>query len=136
MMNDLEMPVHSRMSLLILHFNSDKYCMEEKQILHARERKPDLPLQIAAISDFIFLRYIGYPRMEVNTSFLDSWSWELSQWIEEGLTVYVFCHCPFEVHSPSICSTLYNKVRDLISIPPLPWHPDQPESDPEQARLF
>ncbi len=112
---------------------------EEKQILQARERKPDLPLQIAVTTDFIFLRYIGHPRMEVNNTFLDTWAWQLAQWIEEGLTLYVFCHCPFEVHSPSICSTLYEKVRALTSLPPLPWQPDQPdqpESGPEQARLF
>ncbi len=112
---------------------------EEKQILQARERKPDLPLQVAVTTDFIFLRYIGHPRMEVNNTFLDTWAWQLAQWIEEGLTLYVFCHCPFEVHSPSICSTLFEKVRALTSLPPLPWQPaqpDQPESGPEQARLF
>ena len=109
---------------------------EEKHILQSRERKPDLPLQIATTTDFIFLRYIGHPGMEVNNTFLDTWAWQLSQWIEEGLTLYVFCHCPFEVYSPSICSTLYEKVRALIPLPPLPWQPDQPESDPEQARLF
>ena len=109
---------------------------EEKQILHARERKPDLPLQIAVTSDVIFLRYIGHPRMEVNNTFLDAWAWQLAQWIEEGLTLYVFCHCPFEIHSPSICSALYEKVRALTPLPPLHWQPDQPESGPEQARLF
>jgi uncharacterized protein YecE (DUF72 family) len=109
---------------------------EEKHILQARERKPDLPLQIAVTTDFIFLRYIGHPRMEVNKTFLDSWARQLAQWIEDGLTLYVFCHCPFEVHSPAICSTLYEKVRALALLPPLPWQPDQPESGPEQARLF
>ena len=109
---------------------------EEKQILQARERKPDLPLQISVTTDFIFLRYIGNPHMEFNHSFLDTWAKQLAEWKEEGLTLYVFCHCPFEVHSPSICSTLYEKVRALTSLPPLPWQPDQPDSGPEQARLF
>lgn len=109
---------------------------EEKQILQARERKPDLPLQIAVTTDFIFLRYIGHPRMELNHTFLETWAQQLAQWVEEGLTLYVFCHCPFEVHSPSICSTLYEKVWALTSLPPLPWQPDQPEGGPEQARLF
>ena len=109
---------------------------EEKQILQSRERKPDLPLQIAATTDFIFLRYIGHPRLEVNNTFLDTWAWQLAQWFDEGLTLYVFCHCPYEVHSPTICSILYQKVRALTPLPPLPWHPDQPESGPEQARLF
>jgi uncharacterized protein YecE (DUF72 family) len=109
---------------------------EEKQVLHSRERKPDLPLQISITTDFIFLRYIGHPRMEVNEAFLDSWSEKLAQWLEEGNTLYVFCHCPFEVHSPSICSQLYEKVSALTSLPPLEVQPDHPESGPEQARLF
>ncbi|HYA99285.1 MAG TPA: DUF72 domain-containing protein, partial [Ktedonobacteraceae bacterium] len=109
---------------------------EEKQILQSRERKPDLPVQIVATTDFIFLRYIGHPRMEVNSTFLDAWAWQLAQWIEQGLTLYVFCHCPFEVHSPSICFALYEKVSALTPLPPLSWQPDQPKSVPEQARLF
>jgi uncharacterized protein YecE (DUF72 family) len=109
---------------------------EEKQILQARERKPDLPLQIAVTTDFIFLRYIGHPRMEVNFTFLDTWAQQFAQWVDEDLTLYVFCHCPFEVHSPFICSTLYEKVRELTALPPLPWQPDQPESGAEQAKLF
>lgn len=109
---------------------------EEKQLLQARERKPDLPLHISTTTDFIFLRYIGHPRMEVNNSFLDTWAEQLAKWIEERLTLYVFCHCPFEVHSPTICYTLYEKVSALTPLPHLPWQPDQPESVPRQERLF
>ena len=47
---------------------------EEQQILQARERKPNLPLQIAQTTDFIFLRYIGHPRMEVNEPFFKEWA--------------------------------------------------------------
>jgi uncharacterized protein YecE (DUF72 family) len=109
---------------------------EEKQILHARERKPDLPLQIAVTSNFIFLRYIGHPRMEVNNTFLDAWAWQLAQWIEEGLTVYVFCHCPYEIHSPDICKALYQRVSTFVTLPPLPWESEEDETTLEQSRLF
>jgi uncharacterized protein YecE (DUF72 family) len=109
---------------------------EEKQILHARERKPDLPLQIAVTTDFVFLRYIGHPRMEVNQQFFDSWALQLAQWLKQEITVYVFCHCPYEIHSPEICKALYQRVSTLVDLPPLPWQPDQPETGPEQSRLF
>jgi uncharacterized protein YecE (DUF72 family) len=109
---------------------------EEKQILHARERKPDLPLQIAVTRDFIFLRYIGHPRMEVNNTFLDTWAAQLAQWIEEGLTVYVFCHCPYEVHSPEICKALYQRVSTFVTLPPLPWESEKDGTTLEQSRLF
>src|SRR5713101_9705124 len=109
---------------------------EEKQILQARERKPNLPLQIAVTADFIFLRYIGHPRMEVNDPFLDSWAQQLVEWLQGGITTYVFCHCPFEVNAPAICYALYQRVRTVIPPPALPWQPEEPDMEMEQGRLF
>ena len=139
-------PHAAKLNLMLNQYNVARIMMdsrpirigsaEEKQILQARERKPDLPLQISVTSDFIFLRYIGNPHMDVNNTFLNTWAKQLAQWVEEGLTLYVFCHCPFEVHSPSICATLYERVSALTSLPPLPWQPEQPDAGPEQARLF
>lgn len=109
---------------------------QEKQVLQARERKPDLPLHIVKTSDFVFVRYIGHPRMEVNAPFLDQWAMKLAEWYNDGLTLYVFCHCPFEVHSPFICQELYRRMAALAPIPPLPWQGEQASSRPEQERLF
>ena len=109
---------------------------EEQRVLQARERKPGLPLQIATTTDFTFLRYIGHPRMEVNEPFLDQWAQQLGQWFKQGLTLYVFCHCPFEEHSPTICVELYRRVQALAPIPPLPWEPERDDTKPEQVRLF
>jgi hypothetical protein len=47
---------------------------QEQQVLQARERKPNLPLQIALTTDFAFVRYIGHPRMEINEHFLAEWA--------------------------------------------------------------
>jgi len=108
----------------------------EQQLLHARERKPNLPLQVAVTTDFIFLRYIGHPRMEANEPFFQEWASQLAQWIRQGITLYVFCHCPFEVHSPAICHTFYERVQKLVSIPPLAWEPADQPADIEQGKLF
>ena len=43
---------------------------EEQQILQARERKPNLPLYRAQTTDFIFLRDIGHPVIEINKPFV------------------------------------------------------------------
>lgn len=109
---------------------------EETQVLQARERKPNLPVQIAATTDFIFLRYIGHPRREVNEPFFKEWAKRLAQWIREDKDVYVFCHCPFEVHSPEICWQLYQHVSDLVTLPPLPWQREEISTEAEQPRLF
>ena len=102
---------------------------EEKQVLQSRERKPDLPVELTTTTDIAFVRYIGHPRMEINDPLLDNWAHQIVQWLKQGITVYAFCHCPFEIHSPQICHALYRSVSTLASLPPLP-------SQPEQARLF
>ncbi|HEY0754068.1 MAG TPA: DUF72 domain-containing protein [Ktedonobacteraceae bacterium] len=94
---------------------------EEQEVLQARERKPDLPLQITVTTDFTLLRYIGHPRMEVNEPLLDEWSQHIGQWLTQGMTVYAFCHCPFEVHSPDICYELYQRLSHLTNLPRLSW---------------
>ena len=109
---------------------------EEQAVLQARERKPNLPIQIAATADFAFLRYIGHPRMEVNLSFLDNWAQQIAQWLKQGMTVYVFCHCPFEKHSPDICAALYQRVGALQPLPPLSWQDEADASEMQQPRLF
>ena len=109
---------------------------EEQQINQSRERKPNLPLQLHVTSDFVFVRYIGHPRMEVNEPFLQQWARQLAQWQQEGQTLYVFCHCPFEEHSPSICYTLYQHLNSYITLPPLTWQPKEQAAEPEQLQLF
>src|SRR5262249_6374955 len=94
---------------------------EEQRVLQARERTADLPLQIAITTDLTFVRYIGNPNMDVNNPFLETWARQLAQWLEQKVTAYVFCHCPFEIHSPAICFALYERVRVQASLPPLPW---------------
>lgn len=109
---------------------------KEQQVLQARERKPNLPLQIAVTTDFTFLRYIGHPLMEVNDPLLDAWAQQIGQWLKQGTTVYVFCHCPFEKHSPEICAALYQRVNALVPLPPLISRQETNDTDIQQQRLF
>ncbi len=109
---------------------------QEQRILQAHERKPNLPLQIVATTDFAFVRYIGHPKSEVNSPFLDEWVQQCKQWLTQGLTLYMFCHCPFEVYSPSICLELYTRLTKVFSLPVLPWLEEQSDKEIEQGHLF
>lgn len=109
---------------------------EEQQILQARERKPHLPVHTTITTNFAFVRYIGHPRLNENASFLDFWAQRLAQWLQAGMTLYVFCHCPFEKHSPEICYELYQRVHALFPLPALSWRPEWLDEQPEQMRLF
>ncbi len=139
-------PYRSDLDVLLRQYNVARIIMDtrplrvgttsEQQVLQARERKPNLPVHIATTTDFVFVRYIGHPRMEVNASFLEPWSRQLAQWYTQGLTVYVFCHCPYEEHSPAICSDLYRRVQAQTSLPPLPWQPGPEDTRLQQGQLF
>ncbi|HEY4384786.1 MAG TPA: DUF72 domain-containing protein [Ktedonobacteraceae bacterium] len=109
---------------------------KEQREFQARERKPDLPVSLVSTTDFVFLRYIGHPRMEENAPFLDMWAKQLAQWWNEGKTLYVFCHCPFEEHSPAICQEFYKRVSELVPLPPLEEFGQTAKSSIEQQRLF
>lgn len=109
---------------------------KEQQMLQARERKPNLPLQIVTTADFAFVRYIGNPKAEVNEHYLNEWAKHIGQWLKQGRTLFIFCHCPFEEHSPAICATLYQKIRAEVPLPTLPWPSAASEEEPLQPRLF
>lgn len=104
---------------------------KERKMMEARERKPDLPLQIALTTNFAFLRYIGHPNLDVNQPFLESWAHQLGQWLQQGTTLYVFCHCPDEKYSPELCAALYQWVQAAVPLPPLPWQPSPLATQPE-----
>lgn len=142
-------PYSARLNTLLTHYNVGRILMDtrpirvgtrqEQQILQTRERKPLLPLQLHVTSDLIFLRYIGHPRMEVNAPLLKQWATQLAKWHQEGRTLFVFCHCPFEEHSPHICHTLYDYLREQSSartLPPLSWQSEEHTNGPEQMQLF
>ncbi len=99
---------------------------KDQELLATRERKPNLPLQIACTTDFAFLRYIGHPALELNEPFLDAWAAQLGQWLKQGKTLYVFCHCPQEAQAPPLCAALYQRVQAIVPLPPLPWQPEPP----------
>lgn len=111
---------------------------EEQDMHQARERKPDLPVYPAITTDFTFLRYIGHSSSEVNAPFLDTWAARLVQWLERGIALYLFCHCPSEVHSPDICYELYRRLAQFTAVPELAWAREKRETgqEIEQGRLF
>jgi uncharacterized protein YecE (DUF72 family) len=106
---------------------------QEQALLQAQERKPDLPVHITTTCDLVFVRYIGHPKMHVNDQFLSQWVQHVTSWLQEGKTVFFFCHCPQEVYAPAICLNFYARVREQIpTLPPLQSRDEQPQ----QGQLF
>jgi uncharacterized protein YecE (DUF72 family) len=91
-----------------------------EKLLQARERKPDVPVLPERTSDFVFVRYIGHPQMDINDPYVDEWASYLAGQSQEA-SAYVFCHCPDDRLDPWICREFHRRVARHVSIPPLPW---------------
>jgi len=106
-----------------------------QSLLEARERKPDVPVVPKRTSDFVFVRYIGHPDLEINRPFLDEWGSYFSSQIKDGADVYAFCHSPDNLIAPTLCRELHQRMAGEVDILPLPW--DDVKSDTlEQGKLF
>lgn len=106
-----------------------------QSLLEARERKPDVPVVPKRTSDFIFVRYIGHPEIEVNNPYLREWGDYFIRQLQEGADVYMFCHSPNNLAAPWLCRKLYAQVEKEVELPPLPWNEVDRENY-EQGQLF
>lgn len=93
----------------------------EADLEKARDRKPDVPLHPLRSADIALVRYIGHPDIERNAPLLDEWANRVAGWLNEGVQVYVFMHCPVEERSPALCRALQQRLAGLAAVPPLPW---------------
>jgi len=106
-----------------------------QSLLEARERKPDVPVVPKRTSDFVFVRYIGHPDIEINRPLLDEWGSYFSSQIKGGADVYAFCHSPDNMIAPDLCRELHQRVANEVDIPSLPWDDIKPDT-PQQGVLF
>ncbi|HET9912061.1 MAG TPA: DUF72 domain-containing protein [Anaerolineales bacterium] len=106
-----------------------------QSLLEARERKPDVPVVPKRTSDFVFIRYIGHPEIEVNDPYLKGWGEYFISQLQEGADVYMFCHSPNNLAAPWLARRIYAQVREAVALPPLPWDTVDAENY-EQGQLF
>jgi len=104
-------------------------------LLDARERKPDVPVVPKRTADFLFIRYIGHPEIEVNTPYLQEWGDYFISQLHDEADVYMFCHSPNNLAAPWLARRLYAQVEKEIPLPVLPWN--EVDSDNyAQGQLF
>ncbi len=104
-------------------------------LLAARRQKPNVPVMPERTADFMYVRYIGHPNMDVNAPLLDEWADYVSMRLKGGDDAYFICHSPENLTAPWIAREIYARVRAKVNIPPLPW--DSVDSTAfEQSKLI
>jgi uncharacterized protein YecE (DUF72 family) len=111
------------------------YKCEDDPQLTAERRKPKLPLHPVATAPFTLIRYISHPNQDFNQRFMTDWVPHLQNWLQQGDDIYLFVHCPVEVHSPQNARYFQQLLMaSSLNIPPLPW--DTLQQPPAQLHLF
>src|SRR5574339_995139 len=104
-------------------------------LVEARERKPDVPVVPKRTADFIFVRYIGHPEIEVNQPYLKEWGDYFISQREGDTDIYMFCHSPNNFVAPWLARRIHSFVKEQVDISPLPWDEIDGENY-EQGQLF
>ena len=111
------------------------YQVPDQPQLTSERPKPKVPLQPMVTAPFSVIRYISHPQLEVNQDFLQDWVRDVEQWLQHGIRIYFFVHCPVEEHSPRNAQYFYHLLQEQsVGLPPLPW--DQITTSPTQLSLF
>jgi uncharacterized protein YecE (DUF72 family) len=109
-------------------------CPDNPQLASER-KKPQLPLQPTTTANFSLIRYISHPELHLNQRYLLEWTKQIDLWMQQGIHIYFFVHCPIEIHSPKNARYLQQLLEEQsIAVPPLPWN--ALEAPPTQLSLF
>jgi uncharacterized protein YecE (DUF72 family) len=112
------------------------YDVPDDPQLHSERRKPRLPLQLSVTAPFSLIRYISHPDLEMNQRFLQEWVVQVNEWLQAGIRIYFFVHCPLEERSPTNARHFQSLLEEQgVSVPTLPWNAIDVDR-PTQLNLF
>ncbi|MBL1175685.1 DUF72 domain-containing protein [Pantanalinema sp. GBBB05] len=111
------------------------YEVSDDPQVHSERRKPKLPLQMSLTAPFSLIRFISHPEQQTNWTFLQDWLTQVEHWLQQGIRLYFFVHCPVEERSPSNARYIQHCLEQQgTAIPQLPWDAISPEAT--QLQLF
>lgn len=97
------------------------YSGDDDPQLQSERRKPKLPLQFSVTAPFTLIRFISHPDLSVNQPFMEEWVTQIQQWLQTGVRIYFFVHCPIEERSPSTAFYFQQLLEQSgVAVPPLP----------------
>ncbi|WP_427160589.1 DUF72 domain-containing protein [Aliinostoc sp. HNIBRCY26] len=111
------------------------YTGDDDPQLDSERRKPKLPVQFSVTAPFSLIRFISHPTLSVNQPFMEEWVKQIQQWLQLGVKIYFFVHCPLEERSPSTARHFQKLLeQNSVPVPPLPWN--LLDSPPNQLSLW
>ncbi|MBW4615365.1 MAG: DUF72 domain-containing protein [Desmonostoc vinosum HA7617-LM4] len=97
------------------------YTGDDDPQLQSERRKPKLPLQLSVTAPFSLIRFISHPTLAVNQPLMAEWVKQIQQWLQAGVRIYFFVHCPIEMRSPSTAFYFQQLLEQSgVAVPPLP----------------
>jgi uncharacterized protein YecE (DUF72 family) len=95
---------------------------DDPQLLSER-RKPKLPVQFSVTAPFTLIRFISHPQLSMNQIFMEEWVRQIQEWLQAGIKIYFFVHCPTEDMSPINARYFQQLLEESgVLVPPLPWN--------------
>lgn len=106
--------------------------------LVSQGRKPNSPHRLTVTGKRPMLRFVGRDQVELADSWIANWAPVVAEWIDQGLTPYVFTHAPNDAFGPAFARRFHAALRQIRPATPELSIPDftPPVKDSRQRRLF
>lgn len=82
----------------------------------AQQRKPKSPFRATVTGKRPMLRLIGRNKAGEVQPFVEEWAVRIAEWINNGLTPYVFTHAPDDTFAPDLAGQLHAAVRRQLVV--------------------
>ncbi|WP_166826957.1 DUF72 domain-containing protein [Thalassoroseus pseudoceratinae] len=105
----------------------------------SQTRKPNVPFRTSVTGSIPFVRFIGRNQLERVQPWVAEWAPVVADWIESGLTPYIFLHTPDDFFAPELARRFHQELsKYLPTLPDLASWPGERDDEAgfKQKRLF
>ncbi|BAZ85185.1 hypothetical protein NIES806_13850 [Dolichospermum compactum NIES-806] len=57
-------------------------------------------IEFSVTAPFTLIRFISQPQLSINQILMEEWVRQIQAWLQAGIKIYFFVHCPLEYMSP------------------------------------
>ena len=136
---------HERLLDQVLRDHNVSRCLFDSRALFAsppetpaevasQQRKPRSPFRATVTNATAMVRFIGRDRIPAIEPWIRDWTRQVTAWLEEGLSVYLFTHAPNDQFAPAFARRFVEVLADQGGPHELPTWPA--ERGPRQMELF